>query len=111
MPFLVLSFAFGGSSQVSLHACVSEPVAAGKMYRVTHGKYDEYNRKHAKSNCQTIVELVYVADDTECSSGLPIFFSNEKFRSLYRPTDGRWPHSFAVVASNNGAYDSSFVIL
>lgn len=74
MPYLVVSFDFGNSSNVNVHICTVEEARARALYDSLVTKYQEYNAKHAKDGARMLVELVHL--DETLDTAYTLFWGN-----------------------------------
>jgi hypothetical protein len=63
MPFLVVSFDFGGTSNVTLHACTTNKEAAEAVYDKLAASFLSYNKDNKEHGASRLVDLLYVSDD------------------------------------------------
>jgi hypothetical protein len=82
--FLVVSFDFGGSSNVALHACTTDEEAAKALYDCLVTKYAPANAKAAAEDngCARLVELVRVDGNNFLSDKGYVLFWGSKHDKL-----------------------------
>ena len=90
--FVVVSFDFGGSSSVALHACTEDRTAAEALYEELAASRADYNRRHRAEGMARLVELLEVPDGYASRDGAVLFWSGG---------GGSRPCGVAVLRSNN----------
>lgn len=97
--FVVLSFDFGGGSNVRLHACTDDETRARTTYLAVKSKWDEYNRRFAQTGMQCLVQMIRVPDAYADIEGFDVFGFSSGRPGLPPPTP-----PCSIVMSNNGEY-------
>lgn len=77
--YIVVSFDFGGSSNVALHCCTSDIVMAEALYEKIAQSYVEYNSARDRDDdaAMRLVELVEVQDGFSSEEGLTLYWGNQ----------------------------------
>lgn len=77
MIFVVISFDFGGSSDVTLHACTTSYDNAIDVYEKLSSKYESYNLKMSEDGAAKLVELLEVPDGFCSEKGHILYWGDE----------------------------------
>lgn len=97
MVFLVLSFDWGGSDFVKLHACTEDFDSASQTYDRVHGEVHDYNLRQTPGGLQVLVELLSVPNGF--TGNATLFFPTDTTEE----TEAQCSH----IYSNNGEYTRS----
>lgn len=72
--YVVLSFDFGGNSDVRLHCVSVDGLKAQRMYDSVCAQYHDYNEKYEKGGVRKLVDLIKVPDELEWEEGVLAFW-------------------------------------
>lgn len=72
--FLVLSFDFGGSSDVRVHGLTSDDRKAQIAYDSVCRQFEAYNEKHKDDGLRKLVDMIAMPDDFVWEEGFTAFW-------------------------------------
>jgi len=87
--YVVLSFDFGGNSDVRLHCVSVDGLKAQRIYDSVCEQYRDYNEKYNKHSVRKLVDLIKVPDELEWEEGVLAFWGRPSLPGVQR------------IASNN----------